>query len=468
MTNGTYQPIYQQYQQPTYQSPQYYQQTQYQPTYPQYQQPQKTNKPLLLAILIGTGVVIYFLTKSSNSTATATSSSSSTISSTLPGLSTLTTSTTSIGLTCTSRGIFKNSENCNIGTIIENPTNTFKMDFGPLAESTWFRIRLCNLMNTNCTFILNVPTGMNPQQWFPDNDARRNNMVFSYDKINWNKMTGHLNITVTPNTFTFGIIPTTNDTQIAFFYPYDNWLLDRFLNTYSTNSHITTQIIGTTYYGRNQRMVTITDPSIPDTNKKVIWIIYREDAGESVATGNAFGAIRYLLSSNTNNVRKNSIWKLCPIVSTDGVALGANRGIDNNGNGIYLTRQWTNSDESITPKEILNIKNQMRQWQTSGKPLHLSGRQHSTYFQSTRNIFGSSQSAFNTTAQTYLPNNTDFGMSNNWWPDNSGRFHDFVKTLYPNVVYFTTENIMVNMTTNTIEDFGVSVVKTIIDYLLLN
>lgn len=451
----------------------YYQDVEFQPQPEPFPKETSKLKPIaLLAIALGGFILLANKSESESPpttlppttlpTTTTTLPTSTLPSTTLPA-TTLPSTTLPLPATCTTRGIFSNFESGNIGTVTENPTNTFTMNFGPKGNGKWFYIKLCNLNSTNCTFTLNLPSGY--IDWFPDTDVKRNNIVVSHDKTNWTKLTGHLDQGVLPNIFTWNYTPQYNEEYIVFFIPYTNQNLDEFLSTYTTNpsinQYITVDNIGTTYYNRTQKMVTITDPTVSDTGKKVIWIIYREDAGETIGSFNATGTIKYLLSPSATNIIRNSIWKLCPIVSVDAVYMGASAGISYTGGDSYITREWTRTDD-ITPKEVLNIKNQVRAWKDANKPIDLVGRQHSWMFQSTANAFGSNNTTLNNKAALHYTNTGISLISGDTWF--LERFPQFVNSLYPGVIHFTTEESMVNTTIQIAEDFGVSTLLSIADY----
>lgn len=351
-------------------------------------------------------------------------------------------------------------ENGNIGKIIENPPDTFTMEFGPGSGGLWFHIKLSGCKDKDLKLILKMTRDLNANSAHWYNGVNKNTPVATHDNKNWEKInSGNLNKAA--KTFTFTYTPRYDFEWIAYFYPFDNWQLDEFLKNYSTNPNFNSEIIGTTPMGREQKLVTITDPRVPDDKKKVVWIISREDAWETGGTFNTIGEMKYLLSDDglAVNLRKNVIFKFVPIVSVDGVAEGTILGIGNNANPsniVYLTTTWM---DNPSPKEIENIKNQIRKWKNSGKRIDIIGRQHSFGFQSSSSSFSASNTNFISSATKYFKR-TSFSTA-----IYDKRYPDFVLTLYPNVIYFSSEMTAVGVTTDDIEAFGVNTIKTIADYL---
>jgi len=350
-----------------------------------------------------------------------------------------------------------------IGSVVESPSDTFTMEFAPGSGGLWFHIKLSDCRDRNMNFILKMTRDLdnNSAHWY--DGERRNTPVASHDRRTWEIIkTGSLD--KRSRTFTFNYTPAHDEEWIAYFYPFTDRQLDEFLRNYSTSPHIRTEVIGNTPMGRKQVMVTITDAGVPDANKKVVLLIFREDAWETLGTYNAAGTIKYLLSNDSLAVslRKNVIFKLVPIVSVDGVVEDSLLGVGYDANpdhSIYLTSTWMNEP---SPKEIENIKQQVRDWKSSGKRIDLAGRYHSWGFQSIENVFGVSNERLKNSAKKYLP---DAMMES---ASRGGRFPDFLMTLYPDITYFDTEETAVGTSIEDAENFGIDTIKIIADYLGIN
>lgn len=353
--------------------------------------------------------------------------------------------------TCTSTGIFENFENGNIGTITQSPTNTYTMNFGDNAGRIWFHIKLCNLKDRLLTFILK---GVRNDHWYSSSYV-----TVSNDKWNWNKIFGTLsNCTNCGQTFNccdfrWTYTPTTNEEYISFPYPFSNWQLDSFITSNSSTYMTITNM--TTAENRTEKLITITDPTVSDTGKKVVFLVGREDGWETMGTHMLIGGIKYLLSTDSLaiNLRKGVIFKIVPIVTVDFVAKGwVNR----------VTQSWT-LPTSETPKEVQNLKDYITSWKNSGKSIDLVGRFHSNGIQSDGSFGARTTTLKNAACNRLSSYITDCGITG--FPYGGGRFFDFVNDIYNyNIPDFTYEAGFRNRDSLFYENLGVVTMKFIADY----
>lgn len=115
------------------------------------------------------------------------------------------------------------------------------------------------------------------------------------------------------------------------------------------------------YGGRDCPLITITNPSIPDTNKQYLMFTARCHPGESNGSVILHGLIDFFLSSNPSSeyLRNHYIIKIVPMICIDGVVEGFYRiclcGSD-------LNRMWCTPNPSLHPivyhtKELLKKYN---------------------------------------------------------------------------------------------------------------
>ncbi|HKC89340.1 MAG TPA: M14-type cytosolic carboxypeptidase, partial [Blastocatellia bacterium] len=75
--------------------------------------------------------------------------------------------------------------------------------------------------------------------------------------------------------------PRVNKIWIAHVPPYTNQQLQRLLDEFKRRPDLRQQIVGMTAQGRAMLLLTITDESKPDTQKKVIWLMFRQHSWEA-------------------------------------------------------------------------------------------------------------------------------------------------------------------------------------------
>ncbi|HKE04433.1 MAG TPA: M14 family zinc carboxypeptidase [Blastocatellia bacterium] len=116
-------------------------------------------------------------------------------------------------------------------------------------------------------------------------------------------------------------------------------------------------------------LLTITDESKPDTQKKVIWLMFRQHSWEAGSSWACEGALRFLLSADpiTVQMRRTAIFKIFPLCDPDGVARG---GVRFNANGFDLNRNWDAVDETKMP-EIAAQRKAILDWVDAGRRVDL-------------------------------------------------------------------------------------------------
>ena len=187
--------------------------------------------------------------------------------------------------------------------------------------------------------------------------------VYSYDgvtwanfpKVEWDDNAKSLSVRLTPEKSPFWVAHTP---------PYTETQLSALESEFDANPMFQRDSAGKTVEGREMPLWTITDPSIPTTQKKTIWLMFRQHAWESGSSWVCDGAIRHLLSDEESAaaLRREVVWKIFPVGDPDGVAHG---GVRFNRNGFDLNRNW----DSIVPEKMPEIASQRRaiqEWLAAG------------------------------------------------------------------------------------------------------
>lgn len=161
---------------------------------------------------------------------------------------------------------------------------------------------------------------------------------------------------------------------IAHTVPYTQRDLDRLLSVRSP--FLTQEKIGKSVKGRSLTLLTVTDPSVPESGKRVVWFMARQHAWETGTSWAADGAVRFLTSDDpeAGRIRRNTIFKVMPVFDVDGVAEGAVRF---NANGFDNNRNWDVVSPESMP-EITAFRKAIYGWLESGHRIDIFLAMHNT------------------------------------------------------------------------------------------
>jgi hypothetical protein len=134
--------------------------------------------------------------------------------------------------------------------------------------------------------------------------------------------------------------------------------------------------------GRDLPLWTITDPAVPESRKKVIWLMGRQHAWETHTSFCVDGAARFLLADTPEaaKLRRQLLVRLLPMMDPDGVARGGTRF---NRHGYDVNRHWNEvrvEDPEAWKKmpEIASAKRAIRDWLAGGHRIDLFLAYHDT------------------------------------------------------------------------------------------
>ena len=176
--------------------------------------------------------------------------------------------------------------------------------------------------------------------------------VYSYDKINWFRFKPEeiFNTESSGSYFNYYLLKKfeKQTVWVARYYPYTFNRLKNLLKSLEKNPYVKIETIGKTPQNRPIVMLTITDFSVDDKQKRRVWIHSRTHPSE---TGSSFvveGLIKYLISEcNTccSKVNlKKIIFNIVPMVNIDGVVAGNSRTAPITSKD--LERQWIRSSDN--------------------------------------------------------------------------------------------------------------------------
>jgi hypothetical protein len=192
----------------------------------------------------------------------------------------------------------------------------------------------------------------------------------------WRRMT----TTESPDLTTMNVTPPVGTVAVecAFFEPlgygetHDR--IAKILSSKAPDAHVTSEVIGLSFQGRPIYMLTITDSSVPNTNKQRVWMHARTHAGEVTSAHSILGFLdKSVENTDTGRrLRRNLLIHVIPIVNVDGTFLGLTRW---DSQGIDPERQWPNP---YRIPETAALKVKVDEFMASANPIKVALNMHST------------------------------------------------------------------------------------------
>ena len=242
-------------------------------------------------------------------------------------------------------------------------------------QPSWFYFRIDGLDGREITIDL---VGLEGEYNYRPHDGRglrTMRPVYSYDNQHWTHFE-KVEWLDKPSTSRLTLRPTGKQLWVARIPPYATRDLQALMERSRKYPYFRQATVGKTVEGRPMLLVTITNPKVPDSSKKTIWLMARQHSWESGTSWVAEGAMRFLLSSDpqAGRIRDNYIFKIFPMADPDGVARG---GVRFNKNGYDLNRNWDTPDARLMP-EIWAQRKAVLDWVDGGKHVDLFLTLHNT------------------------------------------------------------------------------------------
>jgi hypothetical protein len=246
---------------------------------------------------------------------------------------------------------------------------------GRNRQANWYYFRIDGAAGRNLTIDLVDLVGEYNYRAGTHAVTRHTRPVYSYDaavwkhfdKAEWDDGTITLRLQFTPEK---------NRMFIAHLPPYNNQELESLLKSFHGHPHLKKTTVGKTVGGRDMLLLTVTNPKVPDQEKKVVWLMARQHSWEAGTSWVAEGALRFLLSSDAQaiRIRDDFVFKIFPLADPDGVARG---GVRFNANGYDLNRNWDTVDPRRMP-EIAAQRKAILDWVDSGRRIDFFLTLHNT------------------------------------------------------------------------------------------
>ena len=246
---------------------------------------------------------------------------------------------------------------------------------GRNRQANWYYFRIDGAKNRELILdLVSLPGEYNYQ---PNRGAVTKDTVpvFSTDNLKWT-FADRVEFDAAEPRLRIFVKPTSDKFWIAHTPPYTNQHLSRLMRNARRNPAFKVEEIGRSVHHRPLYVWTITNPEIPEAEKKVIWLMARQHSWETFTSWVAEGAVQFLLSDSTNakRLRNQAIWKILPAADPDGMAAG---GVRYNANGYDLNRNWDVSNPRAMP-EVTAQKSAILKWVDAGHALHLFLSMHNT------------------------------------------------------------------------------------------
>jgi hypothetical protein len=252
--------------------------------------------------------------------------------------------------------INKNFEGASLGTVEKTGDAEFRLhvagqydERGRNRQASWHYFRMEHVAGRDLTLTFTDYVGEYNDK--PGACAMKADTipVFSYDGHTWTHFPA-MDWDNTAKEATVRIRPESDTLWIAHIPPYTHSDLLRLLAELDRSPHARIEVIGKTVQGRDLHLVTVTDFSVADDAKKVVWLQARQHAWEAGTSQVMEGALRFITSDDAKarELRQHVVFKFTPMMDPDGCANG---GVRFNANGYDVNRHWNEVD--LRDKDIL-------------------------------------------------------------------------------------------------------------------
>ncbi|MCU7491327.1 MAG: T9SS type A sorting domain-containing protein [Ignavibacteria bacterium] len=208
---------------------------------------------------------------------------------------------------------------------------------------------------------------------------------------------------------------------VSYYIPYNYSYLQQRIKEWEKHSDVKVDTIGFTKHNLPLQMLTITDNSVPLSEKRAVWIHARTHPSETPGSWHLDGIVQELLSNNdvVNYYKKKLIFYIVPFTNPDGVFYGKSR---TNPDGVDVESNWGLPDDGTT-LEVVALRNKMKEINSKGQlavflNIHSQASKFATFWihtaASTTQNFYLKQNQFanlNTSDNPYFTK-TDYSYSN--------------------------------------------------------
>ena len=207
--------------------------------------------------------------------------------------------------------------------------------------------------------------------------------VFSYDQKIWQRIES-VDYDSAAKSLKFSYLFESSPIWIAYAHPFTYERLTSFISSIRNNKYAIVEEISKTKEGRSIELINITDAEIALHEKKTVFFMAMQHAGEDAGAFYLEGLINFLLSDNEDAARARKLFdfKLIPMMNPDGVFQGTSR---YNAEMEDLNNIWF-SEEKMQP-EVAGVQRWFNNMQDAGQDIDLfiDVHNHTQYY--TYNVF---------------------------------------------------------------------------------
>lgn len=249
-----------------------------------------------------------------------------------------------------------NFDSGNLHSVITTDSINFVVRLNADIVGRWFYFKMKNVKNRYVSVTIQ------------NSDATR--PMYSYDNKNWIRFTEQ----ESPQRNVFRKTYTEDSVYVAYYVPYSVTQLNEKINQLNNNPFVKIDTIGFSEQNRPLIVLTLTDFTVPDSQKYFIWAHGRTHPSETPSSYHLDGMINYFLSDDdvATYLRTKIKFIVLPFINPDGVYLGKSRV---NANNVDLERSW-NLSPSQTPKEVFHTKNFLQNILSNNR-FHIALNMHS-------------------------------------------------------------------------------------------
>ncbi len=193
---------------------------------------------------------------------------------------------------------------------------------------------------------------------------------YSYDGVNFKRFDASENI----NRGQIFKIFQKDTVYISHYIPYTYSRNQAKIDEWAQKPFVKREEIGKSQNGLAVDMLTITDTSVPDKDKKRVWIHGRSHPSEQPANWHLEALINNIVADTpeARDMRRETVFYIVPMINPDGVAGGYSRSTST---GVNLEVNWDRPDSLTTP-EVKLLKKKISEL-TSVAPFDLLLNMHS-------------------------------------------------------------------------------------------
>jgi hypothetical protein len=246
---------------------------------------------------------------------------------------------------------------------------------GRNRQASWYYFRVDHAAGHKLTFDLVDLAGEYNYKPTPGAITKDTLPFYSSDNVTWHPVE-EANYDPAGPMLQFSVKADSDQLWIAHVPPYTTRNLHALFREVASIPQVKIESVGKSVEGRSIPLVSITDRSVPDKGKKVIWLMFRQHAWEAGSSWTGEGVIRFLSSSSpvAARIRKEAIVKILPLCDPDGVVHG---GVRFNRYGYDLNRNWDIVDPVKMP-EITAERKAILDWVDAGKNIDFFLTLHNT------------------------------------------------------------------------------------------